>query len=101
MTLNEIVNRIRIIRNRANLSARELSLSIDKAANYISLLESQKKSFEPSLFTLLDIIYFCGSTPEEFFYGDIHQYVIDKQVLDFTKTLSPYQKEAILNLYRK
>ncbi|MFA5449085.1 MAG: helix-turn-helix transcriptional regulator [Clostridia bacterium] len=101
MNLNEIINRVRIIRNRANLSARELSLSIDKAANYISLLESQKRSFEPSLSTLLEIIYYCGSTPEEFFYGNIHQYALDKQVLDFTKTLSSYQKDAILNLYKK
>ncbi len=101
MDLNEIVNRIRIIRGRANLSARELSLSIDKAANYISLLESQKRGFEPSLTTLLDIIDCCHSTPEEFFYDDLHQYAVDKQVLEFTKTLSPYQKEAILNLYKR
>lgn len=100
MTLNDIISRIGIIRTRANLSARALSLSIDKNASYINLLES-KRDFEPSLSTLLDIIEACGSSPEEFFYYDIHQHKLDKQVLDFLKTLSPYQKEAILNLYRK
>ena len=101
MELKEIVERIGIIRTRANLSARALSLSIGKNASYIHLLESSKTTFEPSLSTLLDTIEACGSTPAEFFSEDISQYKLDKQVLDFLKTLSPYQKEAIMNLYKK
>lgn len=101
MELKEIIERIGIIRTRANLSARALSLSIGKNASYIHLLESSKTTFEPSLSTLLDIIEACGSNPAEFFSEDITQYKLDKQVLDFLKTLSPYQKEAIMNLYKK
>ena len=71
MIINEIIDRIGILRTRANLSARGLSLAIDKNASYINILESNR-SFEPSLSTLLKIIEVCGSTPEEFFYGDIH-----------------------------
>lgn len=100
MTLNEIIDRIGYLRTRVNLSARGLSLAIDKNASYIHLLES-KRNFEPSLSTLLAIIEVCGSTPEEFFYGDITQYRNDMQTLDFLKTLSPYQKDAIMNLYKK
>jgi transcriptional regulator with XRE-family HTH domain len=100
MTINEIINRIGILRTRANLSARALSLEIGKNASYIHLLES-KRNFEPSLSTLLDIIQVCGSTPEEFFYSDMMQFKHDKQTLEFLKTLSPYQKDAIMNLYRK
>ena len=42
MELKEIVARIGIIRTRANLSARALSLMIGKNASYIHLLESDK-----------------------------------------------------------
>lgn len=101
MDIKEIVARIGIIRTRANLSARALSLAIGKNASYIHLLESNKTTFEPSLSVLLDIIEVCGSTPEEFFYSDINQYKLDKQALEFLKTLSPNQKQAIMNLYKK
>jgi len=56
MSIQEIVERIGIIRTRANLSARALSLTIGKNASYIHLLESEKTTFEPSLSVLLDII---------------------------------------------
>lgn len=101
MELKEIIERIGIIRTRANLSARALSLSIGKNASYIHLLESSKTTFEPSLSVLLDIIEACGSTPAEFFSADINQYKQDKETLEFLKTLSPYQKQAIRNLYKK
>ena len=101
MDIKEIIKRIGIIRTRANLSARALSLAIGKNASYIHLLESRKNTFEPSLSVLLDIIAACNSTPEEFFSYDIDQYSIDKKTLNFLKTLSPYQKEAIMNLYKK
>ncbi len=101
MSIQEIVERIGIIQTRANLSARALSLTIGKNASYIHLLESEKTTFEPSLSVLLDIIEVCGSTPEEFFYSDLNSYKQDKQALDFFKTLSSYQKEAIMNLYKK
>ncbi len=101
MDLKQIVERIGIIRTRANLSARALSLAIGKNPSYIHLLESSKTTFEPSLSVLLDVIEACGSTPAEFFAEDMNQYRLDKQVIDFLKTLSPYQKEAIMNLYKK
>lgn len=100
MDINDIIDRIGIIRTRANLSARALSLAIGKSDGYIHLLETSR-NFEPSLSTLLEIISVCGCTPEEFFYGDIHRYETDKKALEFLKTLSEAQKEAIMNLYKK
>lgn len=101
MDIEEIIKRIGIIRTRANLSARALSLLIGKNASYIHLLENKKTSFEPSLSVLLSIISACGSTPEEFFSADINTYQQNKETLEFIKTLSPFQKEAIRNLYKK
>jgi len=99
MTIDEIIDRIGFFRNRANLSARALSLEIDRAANYINLLEN-KRDFEPSLSTLLAIIEACDSTPDEFFYCDYSQFKKDKELLCYIQNLSPNQKEAILNLYK-
>ena len=55
MDIREIVNRIGIIRTRANLSARALSLAIGKNASYIHLLESNK-TIKPWHFGLLLLI---------------------------------------------
>lgn len=100
MTNEEVITRISIFRVRANLSARALSIAIEKSDGYIHNLETAR-NFLPSLSTLLKIIEACGSTPEEFFYSDIHQHKTDKKALDFLKTLSETQKEAIMNLYKK
>lgn len=98
MGIDDIIDWIYYLRNRANLSARKLSLAIGKNAGYIHLLEN-KKNFEPSLSTLLKIIEICGSSPEEFFYGSFESYKTDKRALEFFKPLSERQKEAIMNLY--
>lgn len=100
MELNEIINRISQLRTREGLSARELSLKIGKNEAYINRLE-YRKNFEPSITVISDIVEVCNSSLEEFFYYDISQYKKDKEVLDFLKTLSTHQKEAIMNLYKK
>lgn len=99
MEIKEVIERVSRLRTRAKLSARALSNAINKAPGYINLLE--KKGFELSLSALFDIIEACNSTPEEFFYSDIESYKQDKQTLEFIKTLSPHQKDAIMNLYKK
>lgn len=71
---------------------------INKNPAYITQLES-KKGFEPSLSAILDICEVCGVSLEEFFYHDMQTYKTDKQVIEFLKTLSEKQKNAILNLY--
>lgn len=100
MTVDEVIDRISALRTRAELSARALSLTINKNPAYIAQLES-KKGFEPSLSVILDICEVCGVTPEEFFYHDVEAYKVDKQVIEFLKTLSEKQKKAIMNLYEK
>lgn len=96
--LIEIIQKIGVLRTRANMSARELSLAIGKNPGYINRLETDK--FTPTITVLLDIIEACNSTPEEFFYESISEYKTDKQVFDFFKSLSETQKKAIMNLYK-
>ena len=98
MSIKEIIERISLIRTKANLSARELSLIIGKNPAYISQLENTSR-FEPSLSTLLDILLVCNVSVEEFFYHDMQQYQNDLKLLKFFSSLSEKQKDAILHLY--
>ena len=97
MDAKEIVFRIGYIRNRANLSARALSLNLGKSGAYINRMEQE--GFYPSLPVLLEIIDACGSTPEEFFYRDIARYHADKDAFSFLNSLNEKQLKAIRNLY--
>lgn len=99
MDLKEVINRVRQIRDKANLSARELSLRLGKNSTYITKLESGE--FKPSMETILEIITCCNSTTEEFFYKTINDYKLDIEVLRFFQHLSSKQKQAILMLYNK
>lgn len=98
MDKNEVVNRIGILRTKAGLSARDLSLRIGKNSAYISRLESKNDSFEPSVSALLEIIDACDSSACEFFYYDINQYGKDKYIIDLLKKAKPEIKNAIIKI---
>ncbi|MBO5102837.1 MAG: helix-turn-helix transcriptional regulator [Clostridia bacterium] len=97
MNLDEIIIRIKQIRDKANLSARELSLMLGKNPSYITKLEDRE--FNPPMQIILEIIECCNSTTEEFFYHNILAYEKDKKLLDYFNKLNDKQKEAILNLF--
>ena len=88
----EVIERISALRTRANLSARKLSMLIDKNDSYIAGLES-RKDFLPSLDVLFQIIKICNSTPAEFFYYDINEYQTDKNLFELFKTATPAAKK--------
>lgn len=96
MNLKDVIYRIGYFRNKANLSARALSLAIDKNPAYITKLEAGE--YEPSITVILDIVQACGITPEEFFYGNIDSYTIDKEVLKTVIHLSNEKKRALNEL---
>ena len=100
MELNEIIGRISQLRTKAGLSARELSLRIGKNEAYINRLE-YRKNFEPSVTVISEIAEACGSSLEEFFYYDMNQYKIDKQVIDLLKNIPESKKKAFIEILSK
>lgn len=94
-----LINRIGIFRNRANLSARELSLTIDKTPVYISKFENGDFSIPAEV--LLDVIDVCGIGYEGFFSENLTDYAKDKECLDEFRKLSAKSKETIINLMRE
>lgn len=98
MELKDVIQRIGYFRNKANLSARALSLEIDKNPAYITKLEAGE--FEPSMQVVLDIIEACGTTPEEFFYENVNSYKLDKENLLIIEKLSETKKIALKELLK-
>lgn len=80
MSNEEIIRRIKYIRERAGLTQKALSLAVGVNQNYINRLES-KKDFEPSLGTLRKILKVCNTSFEELFYEDFENYERDKKLI--------------------
>lgn len=91
-----LIDRLGYLRNRANLSARELSQRIDKSIAYLAKFENGDFSIPTEV--LLDAIENCNSTPEEFFWEDIAKYNEQKELLVKFDKLSPESKATIKNL---
>ncbi|MBQ0017064.1 MAG: helix-turn-helix transcriptional regulator, partial [Clostridiales bacterium] len=87
------------LRTSKNMSARELSLKINKNESYINRLE-YRKDFEPSISVISDICEACGITLEQFFYYDIDEYTLDKEIIDNLKNLNINKKQALMTLIK-
>lgn len=98
MDVKEIINRIGYFRNRLNLSARELSLRIDKNEVYINHLESNKFNLKVSV--LLDVIEALEISCDEFFSENYTNYRQDKEISDLLKKLPTERKDAFLDLMK-
>lgn len=93
-----LIDRLGYLRNRANLSARELSQRIDKSIAYMAKFENG--DFNIPTEVLLDAIETCDSTPEEFFWEDIVKYKEQKEFLLTFEKLSNESKETIKSLMK-
>ena len=100
MTREEIIARISKLRTDRKMSARELSLRIDKNESYINRLE-YRKDFEPSVQVISDICEACGITLEQFFYYDMDTYQNDQEIIELLKDVSPNKKTAFITILKK
>ena len=97
MNREDIINKISVARNNANLSARALSQMIDMNENYINRLEN-KRDFLPSLEVFMKIIEACNLSPVEFFYYDMKAYTKDVEIINLLKNTTDDKKNAIIAL---
>lgn len=94
-----LIYRLGYIRNRAKLSARELSLRLGYSIAYIAKFENGDFSIPAEV--LLDAIKICGSTPAEFFADNITKYEETKEVIEAYENLSEESKNTIKDLIGK
>ena len=97
MKINEVIERISYFRTNKGISARELSLRINKNDAYINKLECL--DFIVPSDVLLQIIDNLGITPEEFFAEDYKNYKTKKNILDLLEeVVNSVPEEKIVNL---
>jgi len=98
MDINEIIDRISYFRNKSNLSARELSLMIDKNGAYINHLENSKFNIKVSI--LLEILSALEVSCAEFFSDNYATYKQDREIFDLLNALPAERKKLFLDLMR-
>ena len=99
MKNKEILKRFKIARERANLTAEELSLKLGKKEDYIKRIENEELILRMP--TLIDILKICNMPLEQFFYESIEQYDEDKVYLDKLHGLPYSLKLDILENLKK
>lgn len=99
MTNKDLAHRIAYFRNKANLSAEELSGRIGKSSKYINGFES--RPFNLPCNVLFDICDVCGVTPEEFFYLGHDYNERTRELFSKFNKLSEANKETIIDIINK
>ena len=98
MDLDNLVQRIGYFRNKKNLSARDLSLRIEKNEAYINHLESIKFNLKVSI--LLNILSALEISCAEFFADNYADYEQDKEILDLLNALPAERKKSFIDLMK-
>lgn len=99
MELKDILGRVGYIRNKANLSARELSLRMGKCHQFITYIENGRTKL--NMETLLLFLEICECPIEKFFYDNMEDYERDKELNNLIKSLPSEKKDHIIGLLKK
>ena len=95
MEIKEILSRIGYVRNKANLSAREVSLRMGMSPQYVAQLESGRIVL--TVEKLLLILEICDFPIERFFSLNIADYHIDNELKGLLESLPTDKKKNIID----
>ncbi len=98
MEIKEILSRIGYVRNRANLSAREVSLRMGMSPQYVAQLESGRIVL--TVEKLLQILDICEFPIERFFSPNIADYLIDNELKTLIEKLPNDKKKNIIDFLK-
>ncbi len=99
MTIKEILSRIGYVRNKANLSAREVSLRMGMSPQYVAQLESGRIVL--TIEKLLQILEICEFSIERFFSPNIADYNVDQELKSLIESLPLDKKKNIIEFIKK
>ena len=99
MEIKEILSRIGYVRNKANLSAREVSLRMGMSPQYVAQLESGRIVL--TIEKLLQILKICEFPIERFFSYDIADYDIDNELKYLIESLPSDKKKNMIEFLKK
>jgi len=99
MEIKEILTRIGYVRNKANLSAREVSQRMGMSPQYVAQLESGRIVL--TVEKLLQILEICEFPIERFFSSNIADYKIDNELKSLIESLPTDKKKNIIEFIKK
>ncbi|MBR2933880.1 MAG: helix-turn-helix transcriptional regulator [Clostridia bacterium] len=99
MEIKEILSRIGYVRNKANLSAREVSLRMGMSAQYVAQLESGRIVL--TVEKLLQILEICDFSVERFFSPNIVDYNVDNELKSLIEALPTDKKISLIEFIKK
>ncbi len=99
MKIKDVLLRIGYARNKAHLSARELSLKMGMSSQYVAKLEGGNITL--SVKKLLDILRICDFNEEKFFYENLHEYDTDHELFTLIKNLPMEKKRHLIEFLKK
>ncbi len=99
MDIKEILNRIGYVRNKANLSAREVSQRMGMSPQYVAQLESGRIVL--TVEKLLQILELCDFPIERFFSSNIDDYKVDNELKTLIEALPTDKKKNIIEFIKK
>jgi len=98
MEIKEILSRIGYVRNKANLSAREVSLRMGMSPQYVAQLESGRIVL--TVEKLLQILEICEFSIERFFSSNIADYNTDNELKLVIESLPLDKKKNIIEFIK-
>lgn len=99
MEIKEILSRIGYVRNKANLSAREVSQRMGMSPQYVAQLESGRIVL--TVEKLLQILEICEFPIDRFFSSNIDDYKIDNELKSLIESLPSDKKKNIIEFIKK
>jgi len=97
-SIADFAKRLYTLRQRRNQSARDMSLSLGQAPNYISGLEAAKNY--PAMKSFLYLCEYLGITPQEFFDYEDADPKQTKELHDEIRKLDGKSREYFLGLIK-
>ena len=98
MEIKEILTRIGYVRNKANLSAREVSQRMGMSPQYVAQLESGRIVL--TVEKLLQILEICEFPIERFFSNNIVDYTFDNELKSLIESLPTEKKKNIIEFIK-
>ena len=98
MEIKEILSRIGYVRNKANLSAREVSLRMGMSPQYVAQLESGRIVL--TVEKLLQILEICEFPIERFFSSNVADYNVDNELKELIDSLPLDKKKNIIEFIK-
>ena len=99
MEIKEILSRIGYVRNKAYLSAREVSQRMGMSPQYVAQLESGRIVL--TIEKLLQILEICEFSIERFFSSNIADYEVNNELSELLNSLSLEKKKHIIEFIKK